>query len=153
MPRPAGFFDPKNPAGEPTPPETEGNGGPGRGNAAGNAADGAASSATPAAPSAAQPEAAAGGRGGGRGGGAGLNFANSDLAFSRNRLVQGNFNGFNTYDIDSATKPRLVASTVCPGGQGDVSIYGHLLFMSVEQTRGRVDCGTQGIEAAASPDR
>jgi hypothetical protein len=153
LPKPQGFFDPKSPGGEPTPPETEGNGGPGRGNAAGgNAAAGTTPPSTPPAAGAAAPD-AAGGRGNGRGGGPGLNFANSDLAFSRNRLIMGNFNGFNTYDIDSATKPRLVASVVCPGGQGDVSIYGHLLFMSVEQTRGRVDCGTQGVEAAVSAER
>jgi len=154
MPKPQGFFDPKSPAGEPTPPETDANGGPGRGNAAGGAAAaGAATPATAATPAAgAQPEAAAG-RGNGRGGGPGLNFANSDLAFSRNRLIMGNFNGFNSYDIDSATRPRLVASVVCPGGQGDVSIYGNLLFMSVEQTRGRIDCGTQGVEAAVSAER
>jgi hypothetical protein len=41
----------------------------------------------------------------------------------------------------------------CPGGQGDVSVYGHLLFMSVEQPRGRVDCGTQGVQAVSSPER
>jgi len=34
---------------------------------------------------------------------------------------------------------------MCPGGQGDVSVYGHLLFMSVEATGARIDCGTQGI--------
>ena len=44
--------------------------------------------------------------------------------------------------------PRLLASIVCPGGQGDVSVYGNLLFMSVEQTRGRIDCGTQGVADA-----
>jgi hypothetical protein len=31
---------------------------------------------------------------------------------------------------------------VCPGGQGDPSVYGNLLFMSVEETRARVDCGS-----------
>ena len=63
-------------------------------------------------------------------------------------MVIGNFHGFNTYDIEAPKSPRLLASVVCPGGQGDVSIYGNLLFMSVEQTRGRVDCGTQGIADA-----
>ena len=29
---------------------------------------------------------------------------------------------------------------VCPGGQGDVSVYGNLLFMSVEETRAKKDC-------------
>ena len=58
----------------------------------------------------------------------------------------GSFHGFNTYDISNPKKPKLVASTVCPGGQGDVSIHGNLLFMSVEQTRGRIDCGTEGVK-------
>ena len=89
----------------------------------------------------------------GRGGPRGLDFANSDLAFRRADMFLGNFNGFNTYDIETPKKPRLLASVVCPGGQGDMSVHGNLLFMSVEQTRGRVDCGTQGVTETASPER
>ncbi len=70
---------------------------------------------------------------------------NSDLAFSGNHLFVGNYNGINTYDIDNPAKTKLRASIVCPGGQGDVSVYGHLLFMSAEAVNGRIDCGTQGI--------
>jgi hypothetical protein len=84
---------------------------------------------------------------------AGLNFANSDLAFSGSLVFIGNFNGFTTYDIETAKKPQLFASVVCPGGQGDVSVHGNLLFMSVEQTRGRIDCGTQGVPETASAER
>ncbi len=83
----------------------------------------------------------------------GLNFANSDLAFQRNQLFLGNFNGFNFYDIEDPRRPRLRVSVPCPGGQGDLSIYGNLLFMSVEQTRGRLDCGIQGVEAPVSAER
>jgi hypothetical protein len=68
-------------------------------------------------------------------------------------VFMGNFHGFTTYDIDNSKKPRLLASVVCPGGQGDVSIHGNLLFMSVEQTRGRIDCGTQGIQETVSAER
>jgi hypothetical protein len=68
-------------------------------------------------------------------------------------MFLGNFNGFNTYDIETPKKPRLLASVVCPGGQGDMSVYGNLLFMSVEQTRGRIDCGTQGVTDPVSKDR
>ncbi|MEZ5289616.1 MAG: hypothetical protein R2745_00895 [Vicinamibacterales bacterium] len=85
--------------------------------------------------------------------GSGLDFANSDLAFKGVNVVMGNFHGFNTYNVEDARKPKLVASIACPGGQGDVSIYGNLLFMSVEQTRGRVDCGTQGVTATVSAER
>ena len=87
------------------------------------------------------------------GGGNFLAFANSDLAFKGVNVVMGNFHGFNTYNVEDAKRPKLVASIACPGGQGDVSIYGNLLFMSVEQTRGRVDCGTQGVAATVSTER
>ena len=82
-----------------------------------------------------------------------LDFANSDLAFRRADMFLGNFNGFNAYDIESPKKPRVLASIVCPGGQGDMSVHGNLLFMSVEQTRGRVDCGTQGVKDTVSAER
>jgi hypothetical protein len=74
---------------------------------------------------------------------------NSDLAFQGNRLFSGNYNGVNFYDISDPAKIRLLSSLVCPGGQGDVSVYGHLLFMSAEAMNGRIDCGTQGIALPA----
>lgn len=74
---------------------------------------------------------------------------NSDLAFSGNHLFVGNYNGINFYDIDNPGKTKLRTSLVCPGGQGDVSVYGHLLFMSAEAMNGRTDCGTQGVPLPA----
>jgi hypothetical protein len=74
---------------------------------------------------------------------------NSDLAFSGNHLFVGNYNGINFYDIDSPAQVKLGASLMCPGGQGDVSVYGHLLFMSAEALNGRLDCGTQGVTVPA----
>jgi hypothetical protein len=67
-------------------------------------------------------------------------FANSDLAFQGTHAFVGNFNGFNVYDIANPAAPRLQTSVVCPGGQGDLSVYGNLLFMSVEETRAKIDC-------------
>ncbi len=69
-------------------------------------------------------------------------FVTSDLAFHGNYAFMGNFNGFNIFDVSNPAAPTVVTSVVCPGGQGDVSVYGDLLFMSVEESRGRVDCGT-----------
>ena len=80
-----------------------------------------------------------------------LAFANSDLAFQRNHLFQGNFYGVNIYDISNPAKARLVTSMVCPGGQGDVSVYKNLMFMSVEMPNGRLDCGTQGFPPGPPP--
>jgi hypothetical protein len=140
-PRPEGFFDPKAPAGDAVPPERPANATP-----SGPAAP--APPPVPAAPGAPGAPAPPAG-----GGGSGLNFANSDLAFSGTHMVMGNFHGFNAYDIESSKSPRLLASVVCPGGQGDVSIHGNLLFMSVEQTRGRIDCGVQGVAEPVSKER
>lgn len=78
---------------------------------------------------------------------------NTDLAFSGNHVFVGSYNGFQIWDISSPSNPRLRSSLVCPGGQGDVSVYRNLLFMSVEETRGRMDCGTQGVADTVSTDR
>jgi hypothetical protein len=82
---------------------------------------------------------------------AGLAFANSDFAFQGTTLFQGNFYGVNFYDISDPAKVSLITSLVCPGGQGDVSVYGHLLFMSVEMPNGRLDCGTQAFPPPPPP--
>jgi hypothetical protein len=80
-----------------------------------------------------------------------LAFANSDLAFQANHLFQGNFYGVNIYDISNPAKAQLVTSMVCPGGQGDVSVYKNLMFMSVEMPNGRLDCGVQGFPPSPPP--
>jgi hypothetical protein len=69
-------------------------------------------------------------------------FLNSDLALGGDHAFAGGFHGFNIYDISNPASPELETSMVCPGGQGDLSVYGDLLFMSVEESRARVDCGT-----------
>ena len=80
-----------------------------------------------------------------------LAFANSDLAFQGNHLFQGNFYGVSIYDISNPAKTTLLTSMVCPGGQGDVSVYKNLLFMSVEMPNGRLDCGTEGFPPEPPP--
>jgi uncharacterized protein (DUF305 family) len=135
LPKPAGFFSPDAPQGLPVPPEDEDEEKDEDGNDTDEEAEDedAANPATRGAPL--------------------LNFANSDLAFGKDTLFVGNFHGFNTYNIESPLDPRLVGSVVCPGGQGDLSVVGDLLIMSVEQTRGRLDCGLQGVADPVSNDR
>ena len=81
-------------------------------------------------------------------------FANSDMAYKGDLLFVGSFRGFQIWDISSPSEPLLRTSVLCPGGQGDLSIYGDLLFMSVEMPNGRLDCGTGGrFEQGADPER
>lgn len=74
-----------------------------------------------------------------------LAFANSDIAFQGKHLFMGNFYGVNIYDISDASKTKIVTSIVCPGGQGDVTVFKNLLFMSVEMPNGRLDCSEDGF--------
>lgn len=124
LPKPEGFYDPEQPAGAPRmPPEPE----PEEGEEA------------PTNPPTRPPQ--------------GLSYTNSDLAFIDDYMFVGNYHGFNTYSVEDPQEVERLASFVCPGGQGDVSVYGNLLFMSVEQTRGRLDCGVGGVEAPISSER
>ena len=82
-----------------------------------------------------------------------LSFSNTDLLFSGDYLIAGNYHGFNTYDISNPDSPEHIASVVCPGGQGDVSLVGDLLIMSVQEVRGRLDCGLEGVPEPVSNQR
>ncbi|WP_130649112.1 LVIVD repeat-containing protein [Egicoccus halophilus] len=70
---------------------------------------------------------------------------NSDLAFTGDYVVSGNYNGFNVYDVSDPSDPQLTTSVICPGSQNDVSVYGDLLFLSVESTAGKIDCTSGGV--------
>ncbi len=82
-----------------------------------------------------------------------LSFANTDLAFRDDVMFAGSYHGFNIYRLIESSAPEQLSSVVCPGGQGDVSVVGDLLIMSVEQTRGRLDCGLEGIAEDVSDER
>src|SRR5204862_2361958 len=49
--------------------------------------------------------------------------------------------------------PRLIHAETCPEQQNDPSVYKNLLFLSAESQNGRVDCGAQGVQEPASPQR
>jgi hypothetical protein len=94
-----------------------------------------------------KPEVFVGDEEGGRG------FTNTDFAFQGDNVFMGNYYGFQVYDVTNPAQPRLRVAVVCPGGQGDLSVHGNLLFMSVEQTAGRLDCGTEGAQDSVSVER
>jgi len=131
LPKPAGFFDPKNPSGLPPIKAKKGDAENSEADADGQSLDDTEwSDRSPL-----------------------LSFSNTDMAFQDDIMVAGSYHGFNIYKLQEDGTPKLYSSVVCPGGQGDVSIVGDLLIMSVEQTRGRVDCGLQGISEDVSAER
>ncbi|MCH7829794.1 MAG: DUF305 domain-containing protein [Proteobacteria bacterium] len=82
-----------------------------------------------------------------------LSFSNTDMAFSGDVLVTGSYHGFNIYKLREDGVPKLFSSVVCPGGQGDPSIVGDLLIVSVQETRARIDCGLGGVSEDVSAER
>jgi hypothetical protein len=81
------------------------------------------------------------------------NSTNSDLAFTGQYAIQGNYNGFQIWDISNPSNPVLATSYYCPASQSDVSVYKNLLFVSGEGTGGRLDCGDQGVRDTVSAER
>lgn len=78
---------------------------------------------------------------------------NSDLAFTSHYAIQGNYNGFQIWDISNPAKPVLTKAVLCPASQSDVSAYKNLLFVSAEGMSGRTDCGTEGVRDSVSAVR
>ncbi|SVE55960.1 uncharacterized protein METZ01_LOCUS508814, partial [marine metagenome] len=152
LPKPAGFFDPDNPSGLPNRPEPEETLSPEREDEQVSddqelSADDASSALAETTAEEEEEDENADPRP------SLLRFSNTDLLFSGNFLVAGNYHGFNTYDITNPRAPALLSSVVCPGGQGDVSLVGNLLIMSVQEARGRLDCGLQGVAEPTSQER
>ncbi|MDQ6831646.1 MAG: hypothetical protein M3081_22515 [Gemmatimonadota bacterium] len=78
---------------------------------------------------------------------------NSDIAFTGNYVIQGNYNGYQIWDISNPAKPTIKVANYCPASQSDVSVYKNLLFVSAEGNTGRIDCGDQGVKDTVSTER
>ncbi|MCC5862972.1 MAG: DUF305 domain-containing protein [Gammaproteobacteria bacterium] len=139
LPKPPGFFDPENPGGL-SPARLRALAAAGEVNGAGPDPEPAEADAADASPES-EPRSSP------------LDFANTDIAFAGDLLVVGSYHGFKLYDIANQGIPELLSAVVCPGGQGDVSVVGDLLIMSVEQVRGRLDCGLEGTVGKVSDER
>ncbi|WP_053174986.1 LVIVD repeat-containing protein [Nonomuraea sp. SBT364] len=72
----------------------------------------------------------------------------TDMAFQGNYAYVGNYSGFSIYDIRKPKRTSLVSSVLCPGGQMDVSVYGNLLFGSVDSSRNDDSCSSTGQSAS-----
>jgi hypothetical protein len=77
-----------------------------------------------------------------------LGITNSDLAFTGNYAIQGNYNGPVVWDVSNPNNPVMVTAYQCPASQNDVSVFKNLMFMSAEAYNGRLDCGTGGTGTA-----
>ena len=81
------------------------------------------------------------------------NAPNSDLAFFSHYAIQGNFNGYQIWDITTPSAPKLAEAYFCPASQSDVSVYRNLLFVSAEAASARLDCGAEGVRDTVSKAR
>src|SRR5437899_5389002 len=77
----------------------------------------------------------------------------SDLAFTGHYAIQGNYNGYQVWDITDPSRPVLKTAYLCPASQSDVSVYKNLLFVSGEGLGGRIDCSTEGVKDTVSKVR
>jgi hypothetical protein len=82
-----------------------------------------------------------------------IGYTNSDLTFTGKYVIQGNYQGYQFWDISDPAKPRLAKGYICPASQSDVSVYRNLLFVSGEGLGGRLDCGTEGVPDTVSKER
>jgi hypothetical protein len=78
---------------------------------------------------------------------------NSDLAFIGNYVIQGNYYGFEIWDISNPSQPTLKTAYVCPASQSDVSVYKNLMFESAEAPTARLDCGVDAPKDTVSMAR
>jgi hypothetical protein len=77
--------------------------------------------------------------------------AQSDLAFQGRYAYAGTFSGLRVIDISRPWRPEQVSFTRCPGGQFDVSVWGDLLFASVDSPMTDDSCNAQNAPNAATP--
>ena len=78
---------------------------------------------------------------------------NSDLAFYKNYVIQGSYDGYQVWDITTPGHPTMKKLYYCPASQSDVSVFKNLLFVSGEGTGGRLDCSSAGVHDSVSHDR
>jgi hypothetical protein len=77
---------------------------------------------------------------------------NSDIAFWGDRVIQGRYDGFRIVDISAPGNPKEIAYFTCVSDQGDVGVWGDLVFRAVnsgtrtDQCQNFLDRQTPGFE-------
>jgi hypothetical protein len=73
---------------------------------------------------------------------------NSDLAFKGDLAFAGHYGGFRVLDLSEPGEPVELADVHCNGPQGDVTVHGDLLFLSVDTPQSTVGCeGSRNVTA------
>ena len=75
---------------------------------------------------------------------------NTDLAFWGDTVIQGRYDGFRVIDISAPGNPRELTHFKCISPQGDVGVWGNLVFRSVDSPQITDECkadGTQGLQS------
>jgi hypothetical protein len=76
----------------------------------------------------------------------------SDLAFWDNLLFAGNYDGFRVIDISDPENAVQLADVKCRGQQSDISVWGNLVFLSIDRPTVAKECspdtppGVNGFE-------
>jgi hypothetical protein len=65
---------------------------------------------------------------------------NTDLAFWGDRAIQGRYDGFRVIDVSERGDPQELAFFPCVSPQGDVGVYGNLVFRSVDSPQRTNQC-------------
>ena len=77
--------------------------------------------------------------------------AGSDLAFQKDLLVAGSYEGVGFFKLrPKAPYLEQIGFFGCAGSQGDVSVWGDLVFMSVDGPRDKAECDSVGANQAQS---
>jgi len=77
---------------------------------------------------------------------------NTDIAFWGETAIQGRYDGFRVIDVSAPGNPRELAYVECVSPQGDVGVYGNLVFRSVDSpqiTNGCTDVSQNGNPTGA----
>ena len=76
---------------------------------------------------------------------------NSDLAFKGTLAFAGHYGGFRVIDLADPGEPVEVADVHCNGPQGDVTVHGDLLFLSVDTPQSTEGCeGSRNVTASTA---